>query len=353
MNYEIWSTYPPPFGGVTIHTYRLFNYLKENGKFKVIFRTYKKNNINNPPIENVLNWNYLNTIFILYKNRKSSLFHFHSQNLMFWSFISLLPFKINYFITIHNLDIYLIKNYLRLKITRLYLNKSQKILINDKRLHDYIISKFNLNVNKFVKIEAYIPPNKLEYSTLENKIHAFRDKVELLISGNAFKLMFDKNKQDLYGVDISIELIYRLRSNGYNVGLIFVIPIIEDFNYFNYLNNKINDYKINDYILFIRSGLKNAFQIWSISDIFIRPTSTDIEGISIKEAMFFGVKCVASNVCERPEGTFLFRNRDFDDFYNKVCEAFVSDKKVKYEHINTVEVIEKLIINYMSIDKDK
>ena len=350
MNYEIWSTYPPPFGGVTIHTYRLFNYLKDNESFNVIFRTHTKKN---PSTKNILQWNYLNSLFILYKNRKTSLFHFHSQNLFFWFFISLLPFRINYFITIHNVDIHLIKNYLQLKMTRLYLIRSQKILINDKKLCEYLVSEFNLNANKLLKIEAYIPPNESEYDTLENKIHAFRDKVDVLISGNAFKLMLDVNKQDLYGVDISIDLISRLRANGYNAGLIFVIPLIEDLNYFNYLNNKIKGYKLDEYILFIRSGLKNAFQIWSISDIFIRPTSTDIEGISIKEAMFFGVKCIASNVCERPNGTFIFKNRNLDDFYKKVCEALVSDKKVKYDNIETVKVIEKLIINYMSINNVK
>lgn len=35
---EIWSTYPPPYGGVSIHSLRLFNMLRE--KYSIAFKNF-------------------------------------------------------------------------------------------------------------------------------------------------------------------------------------------------------------------------------------------------------------------------------------------------------------------------
>lgn len=43
--------------------------------------------------------------------------------------------------------------------------------------------------------------------------------------------------------------------------------------------------------------IQNAFEYWKISDVFIRPTTTDIEGISVKEALWVNTPAIASDVC--------------------------------------------------------
>jgi glycosyltransferase involved in cell wall biosynthesis len=54
------------------------------------------------------------------------------------------------------------------------------------------------------------------------------------------------------------------------------------------------------------------------SSVFIRPTNTDGDAISLREALYFGVPSVASDVVTRPEGTILFKNRNIDDLTVKV-----------------------------------
>ena len=56
------------------------------------------------------------------------------------------------------------------------------------------------------------------------------------------------------------------------------------------------------------------------ADLMIRPTCTDGYGISIAEALFFDCPAIASDVCPRPEGAVLFKNRDMDDFEQKTRE---------------------------------
>ena len=88
--------------------------------------------------------------------------------------------------------------------------------------------------------------------------------------------------------------------------------------------------------MIINENICNAFEYWEISDLFIRPTSTDMEGISVKEALYVGTNVVASDVCIRPKECILFKKRDQEDLNNKVKSVYKSgacQKKVIYESL--------------------
>ena len=95
--------------------------------------------------------------------------------------------------------------------------------------------------------------------------------------------------------------------------------------------------------------IQNAFEYWKISDVFIRPTTTDIEGISVKEALWVNTPAIASDVCERPAGTLLFENRNYLDLKDKVLKIY---KKDKYETIdfreNVPDVVNEILKIYNS-----
>ncbi len=64
-----------------------------------------------------------------------------------------------------------------------------------------------------------------------------------------------------------------------------------------------------------------ALALLSRSDAFIRPTTHDGDAISVREALALGVPCVASDVCTRPEGTFLFQAGHAGDLALRVRQA--------------------------------
>lgn len=66
------------------------------------------------------------------------------------------------------------------------------------------------------------------------------------------------------------------------------------------------------------TGQKELWPLFKQSDLMIRPTYSDCYGISIAESLYFDSPAIASAVCDRPEGTVLFKNRDTDDLYKKV-----------------------------------
>ena len=87
------------------------------------------------------------------------------------------------------------------------------------------------------------------------------------------------------------------------------------------------------------------------SDIFVRPTNTDGFGVSIAEAIYFKVPAVASDVCQRPEGTILFRSRDIDDLTLKVKDVLDNHERevAKLERVENVNSTDKIIKIYRKL----
>lgn len=51
------------------------------------------------------------------------------------------------------------------------------------------------------------------------------------------------------------------------------------------------------------------------SSALLRPTNTDGDAVSVREALWLGVPVIASDVVVRPAGTVLFRNRDAESLW--------------------------------------
>jgi glycosyltransferase involved in cell wall biosynthesis len=66
---------------------------------------------------------------------------------------------------------------------------------------------------------------------------------------------------------------------------------------------------------------EEALALLSQSDVFIRPTTHDGDSVSVREALTLGVPCVASDVCARPEGTYLFKGGHPPDLAQRIRQA--------------------------------
>lgn len=69
-----------------------------------------------------------------------------------------------------------------------------------------------------------------------------------------------------------------------------------------------------------------ALGLIQASDVFLRPTTADGDAISVREALALGVRCVASDVAARPEGTTVFRAGDATDLVSKVEAALAAER---------------------------
>jgi hypothetical protein len=65
------------------------------------------------------------------------------------------------------------------------------------------------------------------------------------------------------------------------------------------------------------------------ASVLIRPTATDGDANSIREALSLGIPVVASDVVTRPKGCLLHRNRDIDDLESVTRHALSNSRKIE------------------------
>ena len=202
-------------------------------------------------------------------------------------------------------------------------------------------------------IPSFIPPTvrEEEIAEIPQEVWAFMNSHNPVISANAYRIIF-YNNQDLYGIDMCVDLCANLGQYYPEIGLVFCLPDIGDHEYFNKMKQRIAEKGIENNFLFITEQYQ-FYPILMKCDAFVRPTNVDGYGISIAEAIYFKVPAVASDVCSRPEGTILFSSRDMGEFTSKVkdvldnCDLY----KEKLEAINLEDNFSQIMKVYQKVSR--
>lgn len=344
MKIELWGTYPPPIGGVSIHIYRLLNYASSTQN--VVCKDF--NGIGSSNSKGVIKVKNAILEFLKLPFQRPKIIHLHTSN--FWSFMLLLVFSFQHkiLLTIHGKGIFSINSVWKVKMLKLFFSKVNYLIMNDPNLASPFSEKFGIKRAKIKVVSAYIKPLKAERQPLPKTINDFRSKHSFLISANGFKL-YKNNDGDVYGFDLLIELMHRLKQNGYSLGLVFCLPQMGDEDYFIECKTRISNYKLNENILIYNHPIPNGFQVWEMSDLFIRPTLTDIEGLSVKEAIHFGTPTIASDVCVRPGNAVLFKKGSLDDLYEKTVEIIDNYKRLPINSTDINDTINQILSIYKSL----
>lgn len=309
---------PPPLGGITVYLYRLSKVekdalfiderdIQDGFKFKLwlikqIFSLKKKNYIyNNPSLRMRLFFYLLSCISI------------HDFSLIIHG-ISLI-------------DQYQKSNRFIKFLIRSMLKKANFIQVVNPEYKKFINS-LNIKTKKIIIKSGFLPPPLEEeekiLNTYNKKLIEFLKIKKPIIIANSFAIVFFNNV-DLYGLDISIELTKKLKKDYPNIGFLFAIAN-EKINrwYLEKMKKRIIELEIELNFYFI-TGQKEIWPLFKKADLMIRPTYVDGYGISISEALYFNCPAIASNVCKRPEGTIIFKNREIEDLYNK-CKDILKEK---------------------------
>jgi hypothetical protein len=331
--------YPPPYGGVSVHIKRFISVLEE----KNIPYTFFYSSTSKHFRKNFITCSYLKKLLFLFFG-PYSLIHTHTQGFrhrLILPFIRIAGKKV--ILTLHSetmpLQYVRSRNILK-KFYFFQLKKYDHIIVVNTHLKNKLIER-GINSKKISVIPAFILPTADEYSpdNLPKKIIELREKTNFLITANSYKITLVDN-QDLYGIDICIELTKRLVDHGFeNFVFLFVIPDIGNFRYFYELKNLIMRYNLQDKFYFYTEPV-NYTAVLHISDLFIRPTLQDGYGVSVTEALYLSVPALASNVCPRAEGTTVFQSRNCNDLFTKAVYIIENYE----EHKNRLKSIK--YINY-------
>jgi glycosyltransferase involved in cell wall biosynthesis len=317
------GSYPPPYGGVTVHVQRLMKKLDEYHIDYVLYdilgrqRENKKNRIvciRHPKLW-ILTYVFSNTTEIIHNHTtdwrgqvlvglmgflgKKTISTLHSERLIkFWK------------------DYHGIKR----KAIQFALQSTTSLIVVNENIREFCLS-LGVDPARIFLIPAFIPPipEKKEIQEIPEDIRDFIDTHDPVISANAFAIKFFKG-EDVYGLDLCVELCHNLKQDHDTVGFLFFLPQIGDTHYFSDLQQRLAALNLQNNFLFVTQPYP-FYPLLMKSSVFIRPTNTDGDAVSLREALYFGIPSVASDVVTRPEGTVLFKNRDIGDLTSKVKEV--------------------------------
>lgn len=267
---------PPPIGGVTMHTYRLYVNLKSK---------YKNVKLIQPKPMNLFK---ILLFSFFYKNILIESKSFAKKSILFYFILKKIFGKniINVFHSLRDEPI-----------------KYKKVL----KYSDYIIAvnseiKRRLNgIEKNKKILVYSPfiPPTDEEKRFFKPFKYEKSTNEKIIVFNAYKIIFENNK-DLYGLDTIIEFFSEISKKSKKYTLFLCIPQFDEKSQ-KYLNRLLDEYSLEMDNIKLWVDNYSLIDIFKISDYFIRPTLSDGDALSIREANFFGVETIASDCVKRPK----------------------------------------------------
>lgn len=308
--------FPPPIGGISVHIKRLQKFVIQNGiccdVYDIGATEFKAENV--VPVPGTLS-----LIWRLFQVRGVKTIHFHGSS--WFQRAALLIFKLTskrVIYTFHSFrDEVESFGVFKLFLVWMVVKFGDRFIATGPHIRDKLIIN-GVNQERITTLPAFIPPeiNKKDFDKVPTCVWEFIEAHDPIIAANAFRISFYKG-EDLYGIDLCIELCADLKNDYPDVGLIFCLPEIGDIRYFHKMQYALKKYKLDNNFLFVNRAIE-LYPILTRSDIFVRPTNTDSYSVSVAESIFLGIQAVASDVCQRPEGTVLFESRNLYDLIEKV-----------------------------------
>lgn len=305
MKYILIGPYPPPLGGISVFIYRYAKLLRSQGvdvecvDFSKLSKTAK--------IIKLFEWLCSPT---------PTCFHLNGFNFNIMQILLFRPFPKQFKLHDHSgRKVLTLSPKEKLILSKFLASTEKAVVVGGHILEYYSKAGLVLPENTEVK-HVYIPPPIEDepsiWQSYEQPTLDFIKSHKPLIIANAFRIEFYEGI-DLYGLDMCIELVCKLKVYFSDVGMVFALADIGSYDYYGQCLLKIRELGIEDNFHFM-TGQKELWPLFKKADLMVRPTFNDGYGISIAEAIDMGCPALASDVCERPEGTIKFKNRSIDSF---------------------------------------
>jgi len=302
--------FPEPAGGVSIHLARLASGLETRGYTvrRIDESPMRKRQVFNLRSLNL--WAYLRTVLSCdvahVQSCVTSLRCFH----LFFCWL----LRLKVVVTVHTLRL----SGWKLWVNRLFLRFADEIVLVDPNT-DRVLA-----LGKSRVLPAFLPPVGPS-SPLPMEVQRFiarqRAQGRSLLCANASKLIAHDG-HDLYGLDLCVDLVHSL-IRDYGIPMSFVYIVASDASgnaLYERALHRIRELSLEDHFLLF-NGTVDFAAVIRLSDVVLRPTNTDADALTVREAIYMGKPVIASDVIGRPPGTILFRNRSLPSLIEKTVEV--------------------------------
>lgn len=306
---------PQNIGGISIHIRRLVGLIKNDYEIDYVDEGHIR-------YEGIFNLRSCNLIRYLIKVIKADIIHIHSGNWFlraFHIFICKLLFRKRVIVTIHrdpSIEPHIC-------MTKWLMNRCDYAILVNREGYETMRGEEHHNL---VLQPAFLPPVMDEEPALPEEIIRWlaeikKQKNSFVMCSNAWNLvMYDG--EDLYGLDLCIEAMGKLKDDAVRqYSLIFVVASnTEQKDRMSYYKKQIEDNGLNQCVLIWEQPL-SFVRLLRECDLVLRTTNTDGDAISVREALYFGKRVLASDIVERPTGVELFKTRNVDDLTIRIQEV--------------------------------
>ncbi len=310
----ICGVYPPPRGGVSTHIERVIDYLNQTHNNVFFFDTEKRFFL--PLYLMRLMWNII-------KIRPDEV-HYHASYassmivdcMMIWLLSKICRYDV-IFIEHDCRHIYK-RRYSVKKMFSWFISAIEKVIfIGESARKSY--QDVGIKPKNYAIENAFLPPvlhrSDAVIATFNSSLFIFIAEHTPLIFFNAAHVMNIDGK-DVYGFNQGFQLINDLKKQYPDLGLIMAVASLDTYNRQKFIA-AMKQYDISEQI-YILDGQKEIWPLYSKVDLFIRPTLSDGDSISIREALYFGIPVVASDCVSRPETVTTYQSENHADFAKQV-----------------------------------
>ena len=315
--------YPPPYGGIAVGIERLSRYLEAN---KVDFLVYNEARRTSPAERLQGVGGPRRTLLRMFAVGPRRILHYQSHDWRMRCLVALwgmLPGRKSV-ISIHaqNPELSMDTPPLKRALIRFFLKRTSAVIACNSDIVEQVVA-ITGNRSRVHHVPAFMlpPPSAVDA--------ALPADLEVFLAAHSPRLLWVGAPQlldgrGLYGLDQTLNLLERLRDRFPDLGCVLWLSDIRSKAYWQALWQKCVKRGL-DRMLFVQTeGLPEIFPLYRRCDVYLRPTITDGDSVSVREALSLGTPVVASDVAPRPAGCVTFRDSDADDFLAKV-EAVLGD----------------------------
>lgn len=306
--------YPPPIGGVSIHLSRLKRHLDAR---EVPNRLWSLS-ASEEPARGILRVPLWKAPWRLLTQLPGTIVHYHVSGMparaRLARFHRTLLGHHRPLCTLHGDASYNYSDWPAAQVTHV-LNAFQAIVAVKEGDVDYLRSQGVRT--RCVEICPFLPPTAEEDGEPGRETGAFLARFPHVLCANGASLT-QRDGAELYGLDLCVELLGRLADRP-DTGLVFYLAKDNDPAYRDGLLCRAAALGVRERLL-LNIEPAPFYPVIKRSALLVRPTNTDGDALSIREALSAGVPVVTSDVVRRPAGCRLFANRNLDSL-----EAAVRD----------------------------
>ncbi len=298
-------------GGISVHLHRLIQLLQSDYTIDLIDESAQRK-------KQIFNIRSLHLFGYLQKILRADLLFIHSGNRVFKKLHLLVGwlFRKKMITTIHGYG--LKRGTIARFIDSFLINRCHFIILVNESIYD----KLHLQRKKCTVNHPFIPPVMADEPPLDietlNWIQGQRIKNRTICVSNASRLD-DYEGGDLYGLDQILKIARQCDSRQKSFSFIYVVTSLEKGNSrFKQAQEFINANNIGDRFLLLHRTDLSFVRLVEAADVMIRPTLTDGDALSVREALYVGKPVIASDAVSRPDGAVTYRTGNTNDLLNKL-----------------------------------